>query len=267
MTRTRFQFAGLLTAASLALVCAPAARATVVYDVTSGASPLFGYVTSADFSASGTPYAHPFKPAGRVIDGDLATHSDTYAGTELFNATNGPQNNTAPLDFVGALWGTPRSDVVSIRLNHFLFFDGGWFGTELGDQDARNGFANDAAQNQADGDDVAAPLVQVTSDGGASWTTIGATEDYVNTIRPLVVAGTSSLVAPVVFDFTAPSAINGVRLIGYGGGRSDVPGGQDETGFIGVAELEVGRFVATVPAPATALLLAAGVVGLRRRRA
>jgi hypothetical protein len=77
---------------------------------------------------------------------------DTFAGGITGNA----------FDFVGVLFDAPQFGVTSVRVQNFLANDGGWWGpTAVVDGGAPLSAA-----------DLAAPLVQVTSNGGVSWSTI-----------------------------------------------------------------------------------------------
>jgi hypothetical protein len=80
--------------------------------------------------------------------------------------------------------------------------------------------------------------VQVTSDGGTTWTTVPTTStDYVaaftGTVRGSGVP-TSGATPLATFNFAPQNNINGVRLIGNGGGSVDAG-----PGFIGIMEIEV----------------------------
>lgn len=250
-----------LLTAGLAWLLPQAGHTAIVFDGIAGGSVILGYIEGTDDTIAGTQRALPV-PLTAAADGNLSTNTSTYSGEEPGANVNafGAPNNGAPLDFVGALWSTPVSEVTAIRLYSRLYADGGWFGTAAGDTHAPN-----SNNNLADAADLAAPSVQVSTDGGANWTTIPAASDYEAVIGPAVAANFNGVVTtPALFEFAPQSGITGLRLVGFGGGRSDVPAGQDEQGFIGVAEFEVGF----VPVPPALILLAAplGWLGMSARR-
>ena len=142
---------------------------------------------------------------------------DTYSGT-LANA----------FDFVGILFDSPVSGVNQVRVQNFAANDGGWWGPNTTTQ---NGIPLAAG-------DLTAPDVQVTTDGGNTWTTIPTTStDYVaaftGTVRGSGVP-TSGATPLATFNFATQNGINGIRLIGDGGGSVD-----SGPGFIGIMEMEV----------------------------
>lgn len=141
-------------------------------------------------------------------------------------------------------------DIVAIQLRQFVYLAGGWFGTETGDTNATNALSppiDTPGADSADAADVAAPMVQITTDFGLTWATIAATENYVSIIQPQVQANRIGLIAtPILFEFKAQSGINGIHLAGYGGGRSDMAGGRDEQGCAAAAEFAVG-LLASIP--------------------
>jgi hypothetical protein len=164
--------------------------------------------------------------AGAVNDQDLANPGpfnitigrsvDSYSGTEP----------SGEFDFVGVLFDAPQSGVNTLRVQNFAAVDGGWWGASGPPQ---GGVPLAPA-------DLAAPDVQVTANGGATWTTIASTSNYVTAYSGVVrgpgfpTAGAGPL---ATFNFASQSGINGIRLIGNGGGDAD------GNGFVGVIELEV----------------------------
>ena len=142
---------------------------------------------------------------------------DTFAGA-ITNA----------IDFVGILFDLPVSGVNQVRVQNFAANDGGWWGP---DTTTQNGVPLAAS-------DLTAPEVQVTTDGGNTWTTIATTStDYVaaftGTVRGSGVP-TSGATPLATFNFATQNGINGIRLIGDGGGSVDAG-----PGFIGIMEMEV----------------------------
>lgn len=145
---------------------------------------------------------------------------DTYTGDTA--------NNSRLFDFVGILFDTPQNSVNSVRVQNFAAADGGWWG--VADTSAHDGMPLTAAE-------LLAPSVQVTSNSGATWTTVASTSDYVTSYTGVVRgngvpnAGAGPL---ATFNFASQSGINGIRLIGEGGGNAGAG-----PGFIGLIEMEV----------------------------
>jgi hypothetical protein len=141
---------------------------------------------------------------------------DTYAGgisTNLF-------------DFVGVLFAGPQYGVSSIRVQNYLANDGGWWGPT-------NVVAGGSPLVAGD---LSSPIVQVTSNGGASWSFVGGvTSNYITSYTGAV-RGTGFPDATsgpfATFNFPQQNGINGIRLIGNGAGPAD------GNGFIGVNEFE-----------------------------
>ncbi|RYD30419.1 MAG: hypothetical protein EOP86_20000, partial [Verrucomicrobiaceae bacterium] len=177
---------------------------------------------SPDVNEAGTLYAQQGVGGMKSInDGNLTTRVDTF---------NGGGAETA--SYVGILWPSPRTAAVDrMELTMATFVDGGWFGT--------NGIdPGGGGPLTATGDPVylVEPTVQVTTNGGISWTTTPHTSDYLTAFEGHLIGGggvpnPSSRTAS--FKLTTPQAgINGIRIIGQEGGTASA-------GFIGVFELTV----------------------------
>jgi hypothetical protein len=175
-------------------------------DVPIVASGILGVINDEDIADPG-----PFNiRIGRSVD--------TFAGASTTNE----------LDFVGILFDAPVSGVNRVRVQNFAANDGGWWGPTTTTQ---NGVPLGAA-------DLAAPEVQVTTNGGTTWTTIPTTStDYVTAFTGTVRGSgvpTSGATPLATFNFATQNGINGIRLIGNGGGSVDAG-----IGFIGIMEMEV----------------------------
>ena len=83
---------------------------------------------------------------------------DTYTGDTA--------NNSRLFDFVGILFDSPQNSVNSVRVQNFAAADGGWWG--VADSSAHDGMPLAAGE-------LLAPSVQVTSNSGATWTTVAST--------------------------------------------------------------------------------------------
>jgi hypothetical protein len=174
-------------------------------DISIVASGIVGVINDQDIPPPG-----PFNiRVGRSVD--------TFAGTI-------PNQ----IDYVGILFDSPVSGVNQVRVQNFAANDGGWWGPTTTTQ---NGVPLSAA-------DLTAPEVQVTTNGGTTWTTITTTStDYVTAFTGTVRGSgvpTSGATPLATFNFATQNGINGIRLIGDGGGSVDAG-----PGFIGIMEMEV----------------------------
>ncbi len=165
-------------------------------------------------SDAGTPFSNGGSTA-YINDGDSATRVDTFSQLD-------------PNSFVGILWNTPRVvPVKQIKLTLATFFDGGWFGPN--NSGGGSGTSLAAA-------DLIEPEVQVTTDGGVTWTTVSHTSDYLSVFDghplPAVDFGLpTSDTATFTLD-TPQTGINGIRVIGSEGGTAS-------GGFLGVFEMAI----------------------------
>lgn len=177
---------------------------------------ILGINDSIDADA-GTPVAQAGVPAN-IVDGKLDTRVDTYAG--------GLEPNCS---YAGVIWPTARtSPVRQLELTLATFFDGGWFGSSGSGPGAGGALTADL---------LIEPTVQVTSDGGVTWTNAVFTSDYMAAMTGHLIGG-GAVANPSskksTFNLTPPLAgINGVRIIGENGGPAD------GNGFLGVFELAV----------------------------
>jgi hypothetical protein len=158
--------------------------------------------------------------AANINDGNLDTRVDTYNGA-----------STDTVSFVGIMWDQAFSaeTIDRIELSLAIFFDGGWFGV--------NGVGPGSGGNLSSGIDLVEPVVQVTSDHGGTWATVGHASDYLSVFDgqplPAVDFGLPTL-GTATFELTdAAGAIDGLRIIGTEGGTAGV------NGFLGVFELAV----------------------------
>lgn len=175
--------------------------------------------------------------AANINDGDLTTRVDTY---------NGGGSDT--ISFVGILWTKPVTNpVVGLQLSLATFFDGGWFGV--------NNVGPGAGGVLSSNTHLVVPAVQISKDGGTTWSDVVATSDYLAALNghplPAVAFGPPTL-ATANFQLTPPqTGINGIRLIGTEGGTAS-------GGFLGVFELAV---LTTAPSHGVRLLNAVVTAG------
>jgi hypothetical protein len=130
-------------------------------------------------------------------------------------------------DFVGVLWQTPQNDVTSITFQHYLANDGGWFGPGM---EFQPGQPLTAA-------DLTAPVVQISTNFGATWTTVaGGSNNYVATLTGVnrgVAYGNTATSPFITFTFPEQDGITGIRVIG------DAYGEVDGNGFTAFTEFKV----------------------------
>lgn len=153
---------------------------------------------------------------GNVNDGNSASRVDTFGSGNA-------------LDFTGVLFpGGPVDGVSSISIQHAVFFDGGWYGPTAGP-----GSGGVLSQG-----DLTVPQVQATNDLGKTWFNVSSTSDYLDRLNahplPAVNFGAPTNPGPATFTLDSPlHGINGIRLVGDGGGAAD------GSGFLGVFEVAV----------------------------
>lgn len=176
-------------------------------------------------------------PIKEIIDGVVNSNLSPNAYIINGNGSSGAAGNGADtyaagmgdyeFDFAGVSFATSQYGVTSIRIQNYLANDGGWWGAT----NVINGGAPLSAV------DLVEPIVQITSDAGATWINVpGVTSDYVAKYAGAV-RGTgfpNATSGPLAtFEFAPQNGINGIRLIGEGAGPAD------STGFIGVNEVQV----------------------------
>ena len=165
----------------------------------------------------------PWTNAGvtnNINDGNPASRVDTWNNT-----------GTDTASYVGILWDkTLTHPLVRLELTLATFLDGGWFGPNN---------AGPGAGGLLDTNYLSEPLVQVTKDGGATWTPVPDTSDYLTALKGHGIGGgafpnpSSVTAAFTLTNATNPNGvtgINGIRLVGSEGGTAS-------GGFLGVFEL------------------------------
>lgn len=172
---------------------------------------------------SGPGTETPLSNAGtttNINDGNLSSRVDSWNDT-----------GTDTASYVGLLWTkTLTHPLVRLELTMATFLDGGWFGPNN---------AGPGAGGLLNSNYLSEPDVQITKDGGATWTTTPHTSDYLTALNGHGIGGgafpnPSSVTA--IFQLTNStnpkglSNINGIRIMGSEGGTAS-------GGFIGVFEL------------------------------
>ncbi len=185
---------------------------------------IIGINNAAD-ADNGTAVTNAGTP-GNVTDGEMLTRVDTWNGT-----------NANRYSYIGARWPSPVTVTVQmLQVKLATFSAGGWFGPANSTPGA--GGALTAAH-------LIPPVIQVTTDGGTTWTTMPGGNNYVTALTGHVIAGaddrpTVSPVATFTLD-TPATGINGVRLIGEEGGGSQP--------FVGVWDLAIYPTGEVLPPP------------------
>ncbi len=169
---------------------------------------------------SSTGFDSLFANAGvfaNINDGDLTSRADTWNNT-----------GTDPLSFVGILWDQPQTNpILRLELTLATFLDGGWFGPN-NKSPGVGGVLTPAYLTD--------PNIQVTTDGGTTWSNVVRTSDYLTVMNGHGIGGgtnpnPTSATATFILNPPIPD-VNGVRIIGSEGGVAS-------RGFLGVFELKV----------------------------
>jgi hypothetical protein len=204
-----------------------------------------GYSDGAEFADSTDPKDPNSIPGNlaRTGTGILGTQDAMGVDTAVFNAGLVANINdeilttrvdtwnnmgTDKLSFVGIQWLEAQTDpVLRLELTLATFTDGGWFGPN--NRSPGVGLPLTPAQ-------LTEPSIQVTADGGLTWSNVTHVSDYLTALNghgigggtnpnPTFVTATFILEPPV-------TNINGIRIIGSEGGVAS-------GGFLGVGELKV----------------------------
>jgi hypothetical protein len=163
-----------------------------------------------------------------VFHAGLSTCINDSNPTTQVNTWNGTV--TDKLSYVGILWPAPRTEeVLRLELTFAAFGDGGWFGPN-GLCPGPGGLLGPSYLTEPD--------IQITADGGITWSSVPHISDYLNVANGQGIGG-GAFPNPTSFTATfmlrpAPPVlnINGIRLIGAEGGLAS-------GGFLGVFELAI----------------------------
>ena len=223
---------------------------------------ILGVHTTID-ATLGTPYIRTDQPGPgmnpvRITDGIYGTNGSFGA---LIDTWNGAPAASGTFAYVGVTGMTiPVGEhITNVTLNIGTAGDGGWFGPNN---------SGPGAGQPLTGAHLIVPTVQVTSDGGTTWSNVGASaNDYIANMTGHVIGNggqPNPTFTTVSFNLDTPQlGIDGIRLIGSEGGG---PAGADAGGFLALAEFEVNTSL--IPEPSAFALVGLAGLGLvmRRRR-
>ena len=193
-----------------------------------GTAPIMGVGTS--LSDPGFAYTQGDN-VDTMDDGDPSTRPTTYLQT------------ADPFSYAGFSFSAPTTnEVTSLTANFWIYNNGGWFGTNGSDP------ATDTTPLSAY---LVEPTLEVTTNGGTSWTVVADSSNYLTTLGSDYTGqagGNPFSTATVTFTPLSPiaSGIDGIRLVGPSGGD----------GFISVGEADV---YAAAPEPSTFAMLFGGL--------
>lgn len=162
--------------------------------------------------------------------GALGNLNDNDPNTRVDNWSDGADQGQG-VSYAGVVWPVLRyEEIKTVTLTLALFLDGGWFGP--------NGMTPGAG-NPLTLAHLTEPIIQASTNGGASWFTVTMTSDYLTALNGSPIGGGAMPnPTPLTASFTINppvTNINALRLIGPNGGNA----GPDANGFLGVFELVV----------------------------
>ncbi len=203
-----------------------------------------GYSDGVELSSNSDPKDSASIPGNLARDGTgiLGTRNE-FGDTPLFHGGVGASINDANLStrvdtwnggysdsqsYVGITWAAPQPNpVLRLELTLATFGDGGWFGPN-NKSPVAGGALNPTYLTE--------PTVQVTTDGGGTWSPAPHISDYLTVMNGHRIGGggvPNPSTATATFILDPPVAnINGIRIIGSEGGTAS-------GGFLGVSELKV----------------------------
>ena len=192
--------------ALIAALCGAANAANIA----TGATGIIGVHTAID-STLGTPYERNDQGPGttRLNDGAYGTDG---VNTTVMDTWNGAPAASGTFSYVGVTGMTiPAGEqVVNVVMNVGTFFDGGWFGPNA------TGPGNGGTLTGAH---LSVPTLQVTSDGGTTWSGVASSaNNYLAQLNGHAIGNTGALnptFTTATFPLDTPlTGINGIRLIG-----------------------------------------------------